>query len=148
MTEKQFQPGEQHPEEWRQDLNPNAHTGQNNSRIGDHPATEAATAYEIKEIHRQFHGFTDDELKRIPVLPRGSRLEQGATYVDLQDPKLREIKATGNMEAGPNNWYVPKSDVDYQLRNRLIGITNLERLDTIHLIFRTKNQYFARTASV
>ena len=61
-------------------------------------------------------------------MPRGSRLEQGATYVDLQDPQLREIKAMGNMEAGPNNWYVPKSEVDYQLWNRLIGITNPERL--------------------
>jgi len=32
------------------------------------------------------------------------------------------------MEAGPNNWYVAKSETDYQLWNRLIGITNAERL--------------------
>jgi hypothetical protein len=126
MTEKQFKPGPQHPDEWRRDLNPEAQAGQNNEYSED--IKQAATAYEIKEIHRQFHGFSDDELKRIPLLARGTRLEQGATYVDLQDQQLREIKATGDMRAGPNNWYVPKSEVDYQLWNRLIGITNPERL--------------------
>jgi hypothetical protein len=128
MTEKQFQPGTQHPDEWRDDLNPNAQAGQNNERTDAEHLKEAATAYEIKDIHRQFHGFSDDELKRIPLLPAGSRLEQGAIYVDLQDPQLREIKAVGNMKAGSDNWYVPKSEVDYQLWNRLIGITNPERL--------------------
>ena len=81
-----------------------------------------------QQVHRQFHGFSDDELKRIPLLPQGTRLEQGATYVDLNDPQLREIKALGSMKAGQYNWYVPKSEVDYQLWNRLIGITNPERL--------------------
>ena len=76
----------------------------------------------------KFHGFTDDELKRIPILPQGSRLEQGATCVDLQDSQLAEFTATGAMEATPGHWYVPKSEVDYQLWNRLIGITNPERL--------------------
>jgi hypothetical protein len=70
----------------------------------------------------------DDELKPIPIVPPGTRLEQGATYVDLQDPRLDEFTATGDMAAGPNNWYVPKSDVDYQLWNRLIGVVNPERL--------------------
>jgi hypothetical protein len=32
------------------------------------------------------------------------------------------------MEVGPDNWYVPKSEVDYQLWNRLIGVTSPERL--------------------
>jgi hypothetical protein len=128
MTEKQFQPGAQHPEEWQRDLNPDPQAGQNNEHTDAERLKEAATAYEVKDIHRQFHGFSDDELKRIPLLPRGARLEQGATYVDLQDQQLREFKATGDMEAGPNNRYVPKSEVDYQLWNRLIGITNPERL--------------------
>ena len=128
MTEKQFHPGDQHPEEWRRDLNPDAEAGQNSGLSGPHPAKEAATAYEVKAVHRQFHGFTDDELKRVPILPPGSRLEQGATYVDLQDSQLREFKAMGDMSAGPENWYVPKSEVDYQLWNRLIGIADPERL--------------------
>jgi hypothetical protein len=32
------------------------------------------------------------------------------------------------MQAGANDRYVPKSEVDYQLWNRLIGIDNPERL--------------------
>lgn len=127
MTERHPH-GEQHPDTWRQDLNPDAHAGQNRGRIGPHPEKAARTAYEIKAIHRQFNGFTDDELKRIPVMPSGSRLEQGATYVDLQDPALREFQATGDMQADANHWYVPKSEVDYQLWNRLIGVTDPERL--------------------
>lgn len=128
MTERTFQPGEQHPEEWRQDLNPDAMAGQNRGLGEAHLATEAPTAYEVKDVHRQFHGFTDDELKRIPVLPPGTRLEQGAVYVDLQDLGLREFKALGNMSAEAGHYIVPKSEVDYQLWNRLIGITTPERL--------------------
>ena len=67
-------------------------------------------------------------VKQIPILPRGSRLEQGATYTDLRDPEPREFTATGDMQAGPGNWYVPKSAVDYQLWNRLIGVEDPERL--------------------
>ena len=73
-------------------------------------------------------GFSDDELKQITILPPGSRLEQGAVYIDLHDARREEIKARGDMEAGPQNLYVPKTEIDYQLWNRLIGVTNPERL--------------------
>ena len=62
------------------------------------------------------------------MVAEGTRLEQGATYVDLHDPHRREFTATGDMTAGPDNWYVPKDAVDHQLWNRLIGIENPERL--------------------
>jgi hypothetical protein len=52
----------------------------------------------------------------------------GATYIDLHAPEPREFKALGTMEAGPENWYVPKSEIDYQLWNLLIGVDNPERL--------------------
>ena len=119
-----FRPGEQHPEQWREDLNPNRMAGQNVG-IGDQPSR---TAYDLKDAHRMLEGITDDGLQQIPVLWPGTRLEQGATYIDLRDPQRREFTATGDMEAGRDNWYVPKSGVDYQLWNRLIGIDNPERL--------------------
>jgi hypothetical protein len=128
MPEKLFRPGEQHPEPWRQDLNPDAMAGQNVGLAGPHPEDDARTAYDIKAAHDYLAGFTDDELKLIPVLPEGSRLEQGATYIDLRDPGRRELTAMGYMEAGPENWYVPKTEVDYHLWNRLIGVQNPERL--------------------
>jgi hypothetical protein len=128
MPDKNWRPGEQHPEEYRADLNPNAMAGQNIGLAGPHPELDAHSAYDLNQLHRQLADFTDDELKHIPVLPRGSRLEQGATYVDLRESERREFTATGDMEAGPGNWYVPKNQVDYQLWNRLIGVGDPERL--------------------
>lgn len=127
MSDQGFTPGDQHPKEYRDDLNPNPLAGQN-TMAADQKEKNAPTAYDVKEIHQQFQGFTDDDLKRIPVLPAGMRLQQGATYVDLQDEQLKEFSARGDMEAGEGNYYVPKSEVDYQLWNRLTGIDNAERV--------------------
>lgn len=116
-------------EYWDRDLRPNSSAGQNEGVAGIHPekADDARTAYDIKELHRQLSEFTDDELKEIPVLPAGTRLEQNATYIDLRAEQCKEMTARGDMEAEPENWYVPKSEVDYQLWNRLIGVHNPER---------------------
>ena len=121
-----FRPGTQHPDRWREDLNPNPTAGQNQGQPG--PEQGARTAYDLKDAHRLLEGITDDGLKQIPVLWPGARLEQGATYIDLRDPQRREFTATGDMQAGPDNWYVPKDSVDYELWNRLIGVRNPERL--------------------
>ena len=56
-------------------------------------------------------------------------LEQGAKYLDLNDPQRHEFTAMGGMETDSNNWCVPKTEVSYQLWNRLIGVQNPERLD-------------------
>ena len=123
------QPGEQHPDEWRGDINPNRLAGQN---VGPASKEEEKrimrTAHDIKELHRRYSGLADDDLRQIPVLPVGTRLDQGSVYFDLNDVDRGEIRAIGDMEAGPENYYVPKSEVDYQLWNRLIGIRNEERL--------------------
>lgn len=128
MSDPQFRPGSQHPDEWRQDLNPEAEAGQNQGPTERQLAGDVTTAYDLKAVQQRLTSFADDELKRIPILETGSRLQQGAVYIDLRAPQPREFKATGNMEAGPDNWYVPKSEVDYQLWNRLIGVQNPERL--------------------
>ena len=129
-SEHAFRPGEQHPEAWRNDLNPNRMAGQNIGLDNPHPEQTARTAYDVKEAHRQLEGITDDGLKQIPILWPGARLEQGATYIDLRDRGRREFTATGDMSAGEDNWYIPKDAVDYELWNRLIGIRNPERLYT------------------
>jgi hypothetical protein len=120
----QLHTGEQHPEEYRHDLNPNAGAGQNWGLAGSTAEIELRTAYDIKDLHRRFHNLPDDELKQILVLPEGVRLEQGATYLDLNDPVRREFTATGDMIARPHNYYVPKSQVDYEMWNRLRGVDN------------------------
>jgi hypothetical protein len=55
------------------------------------------------------------------ILSAGSRLEANATYVNLRDPQLREIKAEGKEEVGEADLIIPKSEVDYELWNKLIG---------------------------
>jgi hypothetical protein len=41
--------------------------------------------------------------------------------VNLRDPQLREIKAEGKEEVGEADLIIPKSEVDYELWNKLIG---------------------------
>jgi hypothetical protein len=112
---------ERHPEEWRRDLNPDHLAGQNIGR--DDAAAEQGlrTAYDVKPLHRALHDLPDDELKQIPVLPTGARLQQGATYLDLADPARREITATGQMLAEAGHCLVPKDRVPYETWNRLTG---------------------------
>jgi hypothetical protein len=117
-----------HPEPYQHDLNPDAMAGQNIGLGEAQPAKTGPTAHDVKPIHRQLQGFTDDELKQIRLLPEGSRLEQGATYLDLATLELGEFTAMGDMRVGPNNRIVVKKEVDYELWNRLLGVEMPERV--------------------
>jgi hypothetical protein len=123
------QPQPENPADFAHDLNPNFLAGENHGQSGQEVTTEARSAYDIKELHDMLSNLTDDELRNIMVLCEGARLEQGARYLDLRHPERGEFVALANMVAGPDNYYVPKKDTDYVLWNRLIGVTNPERLD-------------------
>lgn len=129
MTQDPLTPPQgEHP--FWQDLNPDFLAGENYGDQGPHPEKRPGhTAYDVKGAHNALDGFTDDDLKQIPIMPAGSRLEQGATYIDLRTPQPREFTATGGMEATEGHWFVPKSDVPYTIWNRLIGVDNPARLD-------------------
>jgi len=129
MPDPDIKPQIPHPDHWARDLNPDFMAGQNMSQAGPHREFDAPSAFDVKEVHRHLAGFTDDELKGIPILPEGTRLEQGAVYVDLGQDDPQEFKALGNMVAGPGQYLVPKSEVDYRLWNRLIGVTDPNRLE-------------------
>jgi hypothetical protein len=79
------------------------------------------TAYDVKEIHRSLADFSDDDLKQIPILPEGTRLEQGATYIDLAEERPSEVKVNAGVVARAGQYYVPKDRVPYTIWNRLIG---------------------------
>lgn len=120
--------GADDPGSFARDLNPDPEAGLNRGPRADAAAQQ--TAHDLKDVHQTWSGLSDADLKQIPVLAEGTRLEQGATYLDLNDPQRGEIRALGTMEAGPNNRYVAKKAVDYQLWNALIGVDNPERLGT------------------
>jgi hypothetical protein len=128
MTNKLFDPRREgpehrHPEPYQSDLNPDAAAGQNfDLAAGPHPEKDnPRTAYDEKEAHRQLVDWQDAELKQVLLLPAGARLEHGATYVDLRDPARREFTATGDMQVPIDGLYVPKTEVDYRIWNRLLG---------------------------
>jgi hypothetical protein len=131
MTSKIYRPEDKHPEPYQQDLNPDASKGVNWGLVGPHPEkNEPRTAKDVKELHDLLSELPDDELERICVLPAGSRLESKATYVNLREANAQEFSAEGNEEVGENDLVVPKSEVDYQLWNKLLGITNPARTGT------------------
>jgi hypothetical protein len=131
MTSRIYRPEDKHPEPYQQDLNPNASKGVNWGLVGPHPEKhESRTAKDVKELHDLLSELPDDELERISVLPAGSRLESKATYINLREAKAQAFSAEGNEEVGENDLIVPKSEVDYQLWNKLLGVTNLARIGT------------------
>jgi hypothetical protein len=117
------------PEESIGELRPDLYAGENDGVQNPHPELTSPTAYDVKEVHDRLRDIRDDELKEIPIMPEGSRLEQGAVYLDLSRPDAGEFKATGGMEVASCHSYVPKASVPYPLWNRLIGVQNPARLD-------------------
>ena len=78
------------------------------------------TAFHLRKAGYRLRG-DDQELKQVPVLASGTRLQQGATYVDLTDPDPHEFTARADQAALESNAYVPKDRVPYEIWNRLIG---------------------------
>lgn len=118
--DKEPQQEEKHPEEWREDLNPDRMAGQN---IGPEsaPREETRTAYDAKDVHDTLRDLSDDLLKRIPLVPEGQRLQQGGTYVDLREADRQSFTAQGKETADADHRYVAKDRVPYRIWNHLIG---------------------------
>jgi hypothetical protein len=115
-----------HPDEWQQDLNPNHLAGQNVDGVEERAPQGALrdsprNAFHLRKAGLDLRGIDDAELKQVPLLADGTRLQQGATYVDLSASAPVEFTATGNMSAEPGHAYVPKDRVPYEIWNRLIG---------------------------
>ena len=84
-------------------------------------ADESRPATADKALYGQLPDLDDAELSRLSVLQPGTALEQGGTYIDLNDQGRGPFKAIGGQAAGPENRYVAKRDTDYELWNRLAG---------------------------
>src|SRR6266849_3838308 len=127
-----------------------AHSGRKRSRLHEDHKVENSPLYEAQpgadftrdlNVHDRTgenHGenqtllpgaLSADELKNITILPAGTRLEQGAKYIDLRHLEQGEFVATSNMVADGGNAYVPKKETDYLLWNRLNQVETPARLD-------------------
>ena len=127
VSQQSGHPSDQEPDQWQKDLNPNPMAGQNHGVETTQEDVYDLTAYDLEELHDRLSDFTNQELQQIPVLKPGTRLQQGATYINLNDPLPQEFTGMGDMSAEDSNYIVPKSNVDYQLWNRLLGVENTER---------------------
>lgn len=127
----QVETEEKQPEEYREDLNPNATAGQNIGLYGEHPEKEVGqSAYDRKEAHRMLPHLSADDLRELRILPAGTRLLEGAKYVDLKNLERGEVEGDATLTADDDHWFVPKKDVDYELWNRLLGLTDVRRTGT------------------
>jgi hypothetical protein len=112
---------QKHPDEWQQDLNPGHLEGQNIGRDSEDHASTRTTAFHLRKRGAELRGLDDDDLKQVPLLAEGTRLQQGATYVNLAERSPREFTATAEMTASAGDAYAPKDRVPYEVWNRLIG---------------------------
>jgi hypothetical protein len=93
-------------------------------RAGQHGGvtdTRSYSAYDVKGLHEKMPDFDNGELKRIPVLAHGERLEQGAVYLDLSEKESGPFTAQGSQVSEDPHLYVPKAHCDYELWNKLTG---------------------------
>jgi hypothetical protein len=82
-------------------------------------ASESTSAVDIKDLHEL--GLRNDELAQLQVLDRGTRLDQGGVYLDLDNLTNGEFTAMGDQEAAAGCRYIAKRDTDHELWNRLLG---------------------------
>lgn len=109
------------PEEADHDLRP---SGADEQRFGEIPLDRVAherTAADVKDLHRRFNRLTRDELRRINLLPAGTRLQEGETYLDLRDLARGAFVAGMGMVVAPSQEIVAKHELDYQIWDYLSG---------------------------
>ena len=113
---------QKHPDQWARDLSPDRMKEQNigRSSVGTDP--RARSAADIKVLTERLNVFTTDELSRIPIVPVGDKLKQGAVYLDLRSPAPVPFTATGKVMAEDVNYYVPKAEIPYEQWHRLVEL--------------------------
>ncbi|HEX8464501.1 MAG TPA: hypothetical protein VF627_07770 [Abditibacterium sp.] len=107
------------------DLRPHEFAGNNSGQ--DDPQPNGRNAYEFKDLHEKFPQLSSSDLKSLAILPLGTPLEQGATYIDLNRLEEGEFKARADFQITETNLLVAKNSVDYELWDRLRG--HGERVD-------------------
>ena len=105
-----------------EDLTANDLAGMNHGMEGQHPEWYGRSGASIKELHTRLADLNNDELKQLTILPEGSRLKQGAKYLDLEHLEQGEFVATARMSVKPGQNLIAKHDTDYLLWDRLSGV--------------------------
>jgi hypothetical protein len=107
-----------------EDLTANNFAGMNHGMEAQHPEWEGRSGASIKELHTRLADLTNDELAQLVILPEGSRLKQGAKYLDLEHLDQGEFVATAAMSVEPGQQLIAKHYTDYLLWDRLSGVAD------------------------
>jgi hypothetical protein len=73
-----------------------------------------------KEVVKRFSDLSNAELASLSILDPDAPLEQGGTYLNLDDHSRRPFTAASGKRAGEIGRIVSKKTTDYELWNRLI----------------------------
>lgn len=111
---------QKHPDEWGEDLNPDRMAGQNIGASSKPSNLRAHTAGEIDVLAGRLGNFSRDDLSQIPIVPLGTKLKQGAVYLDMRIPAPVPFTATADIKATELNYYAPKAEIPYELWDRLV----------------------------
>lgn len=120
-------PNDRKDDEFQRDLNPDSRAG-NNVSVASEPGRFDRSAADIKDLYDRLGDYTTEELRQIPILPTGTRLKQGAKYINLLDPLRQEFTAMADQSADEGDYIVPKAQMSYDLWNRLTGVDDPDRL--------------------
>ena len=97
-------------------LQADSHTGQQGLLPTDHTLLEGT---DVKELYALLPDFHKDELRRVFLVPRGTRLLQGDVFCDVRFRERGEVVAHGEEEVH-EELLVPKRAVDYEIWNKLL----------------------------
>jgi hypothetical protein len=104
-----------------EDLTANDRAGMNIGMEGQHSEWEGRSGASVKELHTSLAGLTNDQLEQLVVLPEGSRLKQGAKYLDLEHLEDGGFIATAGMSVKPGQRLIAKHNTGYLVWDRLSG---------------------------
>lgn len=82
--------------------------------------SEPQEASDVKEVYHLLPDWHKDELRRLLVVPQGTRLAQGDIFCDLRFPQRGELVAHGEEEIH-DELLVPKKGTDYEIWNKLLA---------------------------
>lgn len=105
-------------------LDADNHTGQQGLLPTD---SEPQAATENKQVYELLPDWHKDELRRLFLVPRGTRLKTGGVYIDLRNPAEGELTAKGEEEVH-DELLVAKNDVDFEIWNKLRGDRRSEEI--------------------
>ena len=98
-------------------LQTDQHTGQQGV-MERADADDLLSAGDIKQVYDILPDWHKDEIKRLRLVPPGTRLNSGDIFIDIRNTAAGELVAHGEETVG-EELLVPKHDTDYEIWNKL-----------------------------